>query len=257
MSDVVAAAHQAMQPCPYTPSFSSERISPVGPVGVVAVELFKSKLAREDTQRNFVFELRVFVVGGLMYGAMYSHSENAHSGSGPRYYIFPDGASGWVGCQHSALRADHAACVAYLRRNKPQALPDTDADAMWINKVAQARLEELRHESERVTRELGASFFRVDWFVDDDVLSLNEMSCKSKDLSFGFYADVSMALYGGTVTALRHVLVSSHVSPTCPHSSIMCHAPANGRRKRIGATREVGAHVSRPVCRPHLAPTTA
>ena len=165
---VQRAKEAAKMRCKFPTGYTGDRRwAADGPAGIGVFELTK-----------FLFELRVFVAGGLMYGALHSHAANAHGGNKPRYYIFPDGASGWSGCQHSELRASHDRCVAHLRKTEPWRLPQ-EGVAERINTEAQARLAELKRESERVARELGVSFVRIDWFVDSNGLIINEVELGS------------------------------------------------------------------------------
>ena len=94
-----------------------------------------------------------------------------------RYYIFADGASGWSGCQHGALRNNYTACVNYLETNHREKIPHRRKQSDMVNDLAQRWLGELERESERVAKELGASYLRIDWFVDDTGLTINEISC--------------------------------------------------------------------------------
>jgi len=101
-----------------------------------------------------------------------------------RYYIFPDGISGWQGCQHGELRANYNACVAYLQIQDPVRLPTSAITTEWINTVSQKHLDKIKHLSENVAKTIGASFLRVDWFVDDTRIQINELTSRAISIRY-------------------------------------------------------------------------
>ena len=226
MSTVVQYARNATKKrCKWTSAYAcsgGRNWVPPGSAGVGVFELFKTRLHYPGaiSKATFLFELRVFVAGGLMYGALHSHTANAHRGNKPRYYIFPDGASGWSGCQHTEHRASHDRCMAHLRKTEPSRLPGQVGVAEWIDKEAQARLPELKRESERVARELGASFVRVDWFVDINGLVINELGLVSALELPGKSTKLFPMLFAGNVLHQQRLSQPSTHTHTSKHSSL-------------------------------------